>query len=108
KNKKNEVNKVNISDRVKADDIDISRINPFSSYDFIYCCGESLEAGKHHLLSWLPIFFDYEKRFGIRFILIVRNRKIYNWAIKEYPWLSIAYCRRTADIEFSLKNFRDV
>lgn len=84
-----------VQNKPPADDFDVSTLNIYSKYEFIYHTGESLESGEHHLNSWIPIFEKYQ----LTFITIVRNRKIYEWIRKNYPFVHVAYARRAVDLE---------
>lgn len=75
--------------------IDVSYINFYQKIPLIIHTGESLAAGPNQIIPWLPVFIQSE----IKFVLLIRNEAFYEWAKKEYPWLSIAFARRGVDIE---------
>lgn len=78
------------------------------SYHFFYCCGESLSSGEHHLNSWLPIFNDYALTHNIHYVLVLRNKRLFDWVITKYPQITVAYAKRAVDIEAVLKKYPDI
>ncbi len=83
----------------KSTDLIISQINPFGNYQFYYYCAESLASGGHHLSSWLPVFNSYAAKQNIEFILIIRNKALFDWVVFNYPYINVAYARRAVDVE---------
>ena len=75
--------------------IDVSHINFYQKIPLVIHTGESLAAGPNHIIPWIPVFIEAD----VKFVLLVRNEAFFEWAKKEYPWLSIAFARRVVDVE---------
>lgn len=75
--------------------IDTSHVNFYQEITSIIHCGELVSAGSNQISPWIPVFVQSE----IKFLLLVRNEGLFEWAKKEYPWMSIAFARRGIDVE---------
>lgn len=81
---------------------DIASIDTACRYAYIYHCGESKHYGPAHLGIWLPIFRDYKQRYGLDFVLLVRNRGLLDWVREEYPEVTVAYAKGSEHAEIVL------
>lgn len=97
--RKNASRKTNV-DLVFSQIVDLSE-----SRSFFYYCAESLESGEHHLNSWLPIFNEYVLTSKVNFVLILRNKQLFDWHIRNYPEVIAVYARRAVDVESILKAY---
>lgn len=75
--------------------IDVTHVNFYQEIPLIIHSGESVAAGPNQIIPWIPVFIQAD----VKFVLLIRNEAFFEWAKKEYPWLSIAFARRGVDIE---------
>ncbi len=68
--------------------------NRFKSYYFYFHCGEGLKAGQMHLNMWLPLLLSYR----LPFLLLLRDKKLFDWAAANYTELDVVYAKSGGDV----------
>ncbi|MFC6276862.1 CDP-glycerol glycerophosphotransferase family protein [Psittacicella hinzii] len=75
--------------------LDTSHINPYKRIVHAIHTGEGMTHGPSHLSMWIPFFVQA----GVDFVVIVRNRDLFNWVIREFPYVDVVYAKTPQDIE---------
>lgn len=85
-------------------DLDISKINPYKKITHILHTGEGMTHGPSHLNMWIPHFLKN----GDDFIVLVRNRALFDWVKSNYSYIGVAFARRPVDVEDLLMHLAHV
>src|SRR5690606_35275420 len=73
----------------------ISNIRLFKKTVHLLHTGEGLTHGPSHLDLWVEHFAKSCEEFAI----LVRNKALFDWAIKKYSYLDIVYAKNPSDVE---------
>lgn len=78
----------------------INHFNLVDNVRVILHSGETYDAGVAHLKPWIAVLLRSDEKF----LVLVRNVRLFEWVKTNYPWVYVAYAKGSQDIENLLTN----
>jgi len=74
--------------------MDSRNFNRFKKYKYYLHNGEGIKAGTGQLNMWLPLLISIR----VPFLLIIRDKNLYDWTLKNYSTIDVAYAKGPGDV----------